>query len=140
MPPTDATRYPQLYRAIKKKRFYDLITQTVLSGAFALNLDRETGVSLLKDVGCSADECHGGFNTCFGEFGVGLKDIRALGLEVMDDEPNAPTFDANHAEIIGIPLGEDEADTLARENLYSALADLATLYFDRYGRLGHPEP
>lgn len=139
MPSTDAARYPQLYRAIKKKRVYDLITQTVLSGAFALNLDRETGVSLLKEVGCSVDECHGRFNTCFGEFVISLADIRALGLEVMDDELDAQPFDANHAEIIGIPLGEDEADTLARENLYSALADLATLHYDRYGRFVHPE-
>jgi len=87
MPPTDATRYPQLYRAIKKKRVYDIVTQKVLSGAFALNLNRETGMSLLKQVGCSFNDCRGHFNTCFGEFVIDLARIRALGLEVRDDEP-----------------------------------------------------
>ena len=132
MPSTDALRYPQLYRAIKKKRVYDIVTQTVLSGAFALNLDRETGVSLLKEVGCSVAECRGRFKTCFGEFVIDLDDIRSLGLEVMDDEPADEAYDPNHAQITRLPLGAEQADMLARENLYSALADLATLHYDRY--------
>lgn len=132
MPPTDATRYPQLYRAIKKWRWYDASTNTVLSAAFVLNLSRETGVSLVKEVGCSPDVCRGGLNTCFGEFVLAGESIKELGLGVMDDELNCEEYNENHAEITGIPLGPE--DDLARENFYSKLADLASLHYDREAR------
>src|SRR5258705_8644933 len=135
MPPTDATRYSQIYRAITRGGWFDVSLQRVASVSFALNFDRnETGISLVKEVGCSVDECVGGFRTCFGEFRMLTQSIIDLGLSVVDDNEDDPDYDANHAQITGLPLGREEADELARENFYSSLADLATLHYDRKGR------
>jgi hypothetical protein len=100
MPPTDAVRYSQIYRAITRGGWFDASLQRVASVAFALNFDRnETGISLVKEVGCSEDECVGGFRTCFGEFRMLTQSIIDLGLSVVDDNEDDPEYDANYAQI-----------------------------------------
>ncbi len=135
MPPTDATRYPVIYRAVLKARYYDVELRKVVPGAFALRLEKdEEALSLLKEVGCSLAECFGGFDTCFGEFRLDIQSVTNLGLAVVDDDDDDPDYRENHVQITGIPTGLTFEDDLVRENLYTALADLASLHYDRKGR------
>lgn len=59
--------------------------------------------------------------------------VRDLGLGVVDDEPDAPDFSPNHAEINQIPINPTTDEEKRRaEDLATELADLSTLYYDRY--------
>lgn len=127
MPRTDSQRYPCIYRAITKKRWYQLGERRILSAAFMLK-EKETGLSVLKTVGCSRDNCLATLNECYGEFVLETERVRDLGLEVDDDEPDAPNYSPNHAEITGLPFD----DKLQAENRATELVNLASLYYDRY--------
>lgn len=119
-----------------KKRWYDVISQTVNPVAFVLKIKKaETGISVFKDVRyCSRDNCIGQFNECFGEFILETEATRALGLEVIDDDPAIEAFSENHAEIIGIPVNPTTADAKRRaEDFAENLASIARLHHDRFG-------
>src|SRR2546428_12877583 len=103
MPETEPAKYPNIFRAIAKKHWYDADSRTISGFAFKLR-SGETGLSVLKTVGCSPERCLAGLNQCFGEFLLETNSVQALGLSVVDDDPEVPDFDENHAEIIGIPI------------------------------------
>src|SRR6266849_2815597 len=98
MPETDSALYPRIYRAVTKKRWYDVTSRRVSSAAFVLR-SRETGLSVLKTVGCSREICIAGQRDCYGEFVLETNRVRGLGLGVVDDELDATDFSPNHAEI-----------------------------------------
>lgn len=132
MPETDSTQYPHIYRAVTKKRWYDASSRRVSSFAFRLR-PREIGLSVLKTVGCSRERCLAGQHDCYGEFVLETNRVRGLGLGVVDDEPDAPDFSSNHAEINQIPINPTtDEETRRAEDLATDLADLSTLYYDRY--------
>ena len=129
MPETDSAQYPNLFRAILKKRWYDVRSRRISSEAFKLR-SQDTGLSVLKAVGCSPEICLAGQRDCFGEFVLETARVRELGLEVVDDEPDGPDFSENHAEITRIPTTSEEKKRA--EDLATDLAALSTLHHDRY--------
>lgn len=132
MPETDSTQYPRIYRAVTKRRWYDVTSRRVVSAAFRLR-SRDTGISVLKTVGCSQEKCLAGQRDCYGEFVLETNRVRSLGLGVVDDEADAPEFSPNHAEIKQIPINPTTFEEIRRaEDLATDLADLSTLYYDRY--------
>lgn len=59
--------------------------------------------------------------------------VRGLGLGVVDDDPDAPDFSPNHAEINQIPINPTTDEEILRaEDFATDLADLSTLYYDRH--------
>ncbi len=115
-----------------KRSWYDAASQRVLSAAFVLR-GQDTGLSVLKAVGCSPQDCLADLNRCFGEFVVETDRVMGLGLRVVDDEPDAADFSDNHAEIIGIPAGRaTPEDVKIAEDFASELAELSTLHYDRH--------
>lgn len=132
MPETDSTQYPHIYRAVTKKRWYDDSSRRVLWLAFRLR-PREISLSVLKTIGCSLEACLAGQRDCFGEFVLETNRVRGLGLGVIDDEPDAPDFSPSHAEINQIPINPTTDEEIRRaEDLATDLADLSSLYYDRY--------
>lgn len=132
MPEMDSAQYPLIYRAVTKKRWYDVASRKVLSAAFMLR-SRDTGLSVLKTVGCSREMCLAGQHDCYGEFMLETSRVKGLGLEVVDDEPDASDFSPNHAEINQIPINPATFEEKRRaEDFATELADLSTLYYDRY--------
>ena len=78
MPDIDPVENPNIYRAIRKRRWYVPRERRVLSAAFILR-PAEVGLSVLKQVNdCSPDVCLAGLNECYGEFI--LETQRILGL------------------------------------------------------------
>ena len=134
MPDTDSAQHPRIYRAISKRRWYQAASGRVDSAAFKLRTG-DVGVSLAKDVdGCSMAICVARLITCFGEFVLETERARGLGLQVVDDEPDAVDFSENHAQIIGIPVNPATDDEKRRaEDLATDLAELSTLHHDRRG-------
>jgi hypothetical protein len=128
MPDTDPVENPNIYRAISKKRWYVAAEQRVLSAAFMLR-DGERGISVLKRDGCSVDVCRAGLGTCEGEFILETQQILALGLTIGNDEPDAPQFNENHAEILGLPPHENPREA---EDAATLLAARARLHYDRH--------
>ena len=89
----------------------------------------------MKAVGCSEGVCLAGLDLCSGEFVLETNRVRDVGLEVVDDEPDAFDFSENHAEIILIPLNPTTFEEKQRvEDLASELAELSRLHYDRYNR------
>lgn len=134
MPETDASLHPHLYRAIRKRRWYDKVNQQVLSVAFEYR-PNEQGLSVLKLVNCSREHCYGHLNECYGEFVLAIDSVRALGLTVYDDEPGAEYYSENHASIYGIPpnsVADDLEEIRRAEDLRTRLARLSRLHYDRY--------
>jgi hypothetical protein len=138
MPATDSSRHPEIYRAILKKRWYDVPGRQVLPVAFHLKEKDEGKLSVLKSVNClpgGAKECTARMNECYGEFVLETTRVLSLGLGVHDDDPSDPQFSENHASIIGIPENPATDDEVRRRNdLYSRLAEMARLHYDRDGR------
>jgi hypothetical protein len=134
MPRTDSVLHPRVYRAITNKRWYDVIERKIDSAAFVLR-PQDTGLFVLKSVGCSHQICRASQRQCYGEFMLETNRVRDLGLGVVDDEPGSPNFSENHAEITQIPINPTtfEERQLA-EDLATDLAELSTLYYDRYDR------
>jgi hypothetical protein len=132
MPETDSAQHPAIFRAITKKRWYDAIERRVSSAAFVLRA-QETGLSVLKTVGCSREICLARQRDCFGEFVLETNRVRDLGLRVIDDEPDALDFSENHAEITQIPINPTTLEEKRRvEDLATDLAELSALHYDRY--------
>jgi hypothetical protein len=132
MPDTDSAQHPNIFRAVTKKRWYDATSRRVSSWAFKLR-SRDTGLSVLKAVGCSREICLAAQRDCFGEFVLETARVRDLGLAVVDDEPDAPDFSENHAEITRIPINPTTFDEKQRaEDLATELANLSTLHYDRH--------
>ena len=135
MPETDSAKHPHLYRAIRKHRWYDKVNRQVLSVAFEYRASDQGTLSVLKSVNRSREHCYAGLNECYGEFVLATDRVKALGLEVLDDEPDAENYSENHASIIGIPVHPENDEELKRaEDLRTHLASLSTLNYDRYGR------
>jgi len=131
MADTDSAQFPRIYRAITNKRWYDAVERKVLSTAFKLR-STDTGVSVLKVVGCSREVCVANLS-CVGEFVLETERVRGLGLNVVDDEPEALDFTENHAEINGIPINPATEEEIRRaEHLADDLANLSSLHFDRF--------
>lgn len=130
MPETDPVLYPHLYRGISKKRWYISAEQKVLSAAFKLR-PGEAGLSVLKRDGCSVGVCLAERNECYGEFSVETQNVLAMGLDVIEDEPDDPNHSDIHAEIRGLPPFEDE---LKAEDVATELSELASLHYDRLGK------
>ena len=136
MPETDAAGHPNpnIYRAILKRSWCDVRSGRVSSEAFKLR-EMESGLSVLKAGGCSTDICLAKLNQCFGEFVLQTASVKNLGLRVVDDDPNAPDFSENHAEIIGIPTNPTTLEEMKQvEDFASNLAAISVLYYDRYGK------
>lgn len=134
MPDTDSTQHPNVFRAISKKRWYDGGSQRVSSEAFKLRAS-ETGLSVLKSVGCSPQVCHAGLDDCSGEFVLTTTRVTDLGLRVMDDQPNAHDYNENHAEITGLPIAPETLEGKQRvEDLAHDLAELSSLHYDRFSK------
>ncbi len=131
MPETDSAQYPNIFRAISKKRWYDGSSRRVSNEAYKLR-PADTGLSFLKIVGCAQENCLARLNPCFGEFIIQTNRVIDLGLEVVDDDPEAPDFSENHAEIIGIPVNPMTLEEKKRvEDFASELAALSFLHYDR---------
>lgn len=134
MPETDSAQHPNIFRAISKKRWYDVRSRRVSSEAFKLR-STDTGLSVLKAVDCSVEVCLARLDPCFGEFALETNRVRDLGLTVVDDEPNAPDFSENHAEITQIPANPATDEERRRaEDFATDLANLSTLHYDRHNR------
>lgn len=132
MPDIDAEQFPNIYRAIRSRRWYDPATQRVSSAAFVLR-DQEIGLSALKGVNCSPQACLAGLNTCFGELALPTERVLNLGLQIVEDEPRAPEFRENHAQIIGIPIDRTTpAHVKLAEDFASSLAEMSSLHYDRH--------
>jgi len=132
MPETDSAQHPHIFRAILKKRWYDVGSRRVSSEAFKLR-STETGLSVLKAVGCSREVCLAGQRDCLGEFVLVTNRVKALGLAVVDDDPNATDFSENHAEITQIPVNPTTDEGRRRlEDLATDLANRSTLHYDRH--------
>src|SRR5437588_9108143 len=134
MPDTDPAQFPNIYRAITRKSWYNAATRKVSHAAFILRT-QEAGLSVLKAVGCSRDICLASQRDCFGEFVLETTRVRNLGLRVVDDRPNAPDFSENHAEITNIPTSPVtfEEKKLA-EHLAYDLAEISILHHDLYDK------
>lgn len=114
-----------------KRSWFDAASQRVISAAFVLR-GRETGLSVLKAVGCSPKDCFAGLNRCFGEFALETDRVIGLGLRIADDESDPADFSDNHAEIIGIPAGRGTPeDVKIAEDFASELSELSSLHYDR---------
>ncbi len=134
MPETDFAQYPNIFRAISKPRWYDVRSRRVSGEAFKLR-STDTGLSVLKAVDCSRDNCLAGLDRCLGEFVLDTDQVRELGLKVVDDEPDAPNYSENHAEITNIPFNPVTLEEKKRvEDLASALAEISRLHYDRYDK------
>jgi hypothetical protein len=132
MPETDSAQHPNIFRAILKKRWYDVGSRRVSSEAFKLR-STDTGLSVLKAVGCSREVCLAEQRDCFGEFVLETNRVKGLGLAVVDDEPDAADFSENHAEITQIPVNPvTDEDRRRLEDLATDLANLSTLHYDRH--------
>jgi hypothetical protein len=130
----DPAQFPRIYRAITRKSWYDATSRRVSHAAFILR-SRDAGLSVLKAVGCSRDNCLATLDPCFGEFSLETNRVRDLGLLVVDDEPDAPDFSENHAEITNIPINPVTLEERKRaEDLASDLAEISTLHYDRYDK------
>jgi hypothetical protein len=130
----DPSVYSYLYRAIRNKRWYK--NREVLSVAFRLRAN-EVSLSLLKSVHCSIERCSAELNECYGELILETAKVTSLGLEVVDDEQETEPYDENHANIVGIPVEpQTDEDLKSAWDLASALASIARLHYDRYGRFG----
>lgn len=91
-----------IYRAILRKSWIDPDTQEVDSGAFMLRLGIDEGLSTAFD----AIAARKPFNKSFGVIEIQVKDIRDLGLDVIQDEPD-------HISIIGIPFDKQSINDYA---------------------------
>ena len=124
MPETDSAKYPSVFRAISKKRWYEVSSRRVSAEAFKLR-STDTGLSVLKIVGCAREICLATLDPCFGELILQTNRVILLGLEVVDDDPEASDFSENHAEIIGIPANPTTLEEKKRaEDFASELAAL----------------
>jgi hypothetical protein len=132
MPDTDPVENPNIYRAIKKKRWYVPTERKVLSAAFLLK-EGEVGLSVLKRVGCAQgdDGCIAHLRECYGEFVLETQNVLDLDLRLVDDDPAGPEFSDNHAEIHGLPPYDTPKEA---EDAATPLALMATLHYDRDGR------
>lgn len=75
----------KIYRAILKRTWIDPDTQEVDANAFILRpKDKETGLSTAFD----AIAARKPFNKSFGVVEIQVKDIRDLGLDAIQDEPD----------------------------------------------------
>ena len=134
MPETDSAQNPNIFRAILKPRWYDVSSRRVSGEAFKLR-STDTGLSVLKAVGCSLGRCLAGLDPCLGEFVLDTDQVRDLGLRVVDDEPDALDHSENHAEITNIPFNPVTLEEKKRvEDLASALAEISRLHYDRYDK------
>jgi hypothetical protein len=132
MPETDSAQYPNIFRAILKRRWYDVSSRRVSSEAFKLR-STDTALSVLKAVGCSRDNCLAHLDPCYGEFVLETNRVRGLGPGLVDDDPEAPDFSENHAEITQIPINPTtDEERLRAEDLATDLANLSTLHYDRH--------
>jgi len=130
----DAAQFPRIYRAITRKSWYDANSRKVSHAAFVLR-SRDTGLSVLKAVGCSRDNCLASLDPCFGEFVLDTNRVTDLGLTVVDDELDSADFSENHAEITNIPINPVTNEEKKRvEDLASDLAEISSLHYDRYDK------
>ena len=95
----------------------DWIDQDAKVGPAACTFDwiGGAGISVVKDVACSALICVAGLGSCFGEFVLETEVAIRLGLRVVDDEAEARDFSENHAEIKGIPVNPATEEEMKAE-------------------------
>lgn len=97
-----------VFRALIRATHIDRISRQVLAAAFLLR-PNEQGLSVSFD--CTPADCAAEFNRCYGVATLHVGRVRALGLDIIPDEPN-------HANITGLPYQDDnpaEAERLARQ-------------------------
>ena len=82
MSDTDPAQSPNIYRAITRRSWYDADTRKVSHAAFVLRA-QDTGLSVLKVVGCSRDICLARQRDCFGEFILETTSVTNLGLRLL---------------------------------------------------------
>ena len=111
--PSDAV----VYRAIIKKRWVNTDTREILPDAFFLRKDKgETGISVNIATVCSPEDCAARFKCKF-VASLQIGTVRDLGLDIVQDN-------YNHANITGLPYGEDDLAEAVR--LASLLAKQST--------------
>ena len=111
--PSDAV----VYRAISKKRWVNTDTGEILPDAFFLRKDKgETGISVNIATVCSPEDCAARFKCKF-VASLQIGTVRDLGLDIVQDN-------YNHANITGLPYGEDDLAEAVR--LASLLAKQST--------------
>jgi hypothetical protein len=106
-----------VYRAMARKNWVDVTTQSVLPAAFVRRLAPADEDGLSVDIE-SALSCSLALKKCHGVAGLHVGRVRTLGLEVVVDE-------APHANITGVPRSTD--DQAQSERLASLLARQARL-------------
>lgn len=83
----------------------------------------ETSLSVILSANCTRLVCDAGQRKCFGEFVLDTASVTSRWV-VRSDDAGDPTYSANHANILGLPLhGSDE---VAIEDAASDLSDLVT--------------
>ena len=121
MPDISHTECPFLFRAIKSRRWLALWSVAFRLRQATETRPAETGLSVILSANCTRLVCDAGQSTCFGEFVLETL-VVASRWRVEPDDPEDPTYSANHANIVGLPLyGSDE---LAIEEAASDLSDL----------------
>jgi hypothetical protein len=112
MPDFDSSQYPIIYRAISKRGALPFPAGTPWM-AF-LRRPNEEGLSVLLSVNCSAGNCEANksldLKKCYGEYALSSEKVEELGLTIKLDSPDAPDYSNNHAEIIGLPIHDPDAE------------------------------
>jgi hypothetical protein len=106
-----------VFRALLKRGWIDVVTNTVLPGAFFRRPSPKDPDGLSVDT-YSPQNCVAGFSTTFGVASLHVGRVRDLGLDVVPDEET-------HANVIGLPYAADDA--AKAEFLASQLAKQARI-------------
>lgn len=89
-----------VYRALLRKQWIDEDTGRVKADAYFLRVN-ERGLSVNLASACSPQQCAELFRKCYGVAGLEVKGVREIGLDVEQDS-------VNHANVVGLPYGEDD--------------------------------
>jgi len=116
MPDISSSDYPNLYRAIRSRRWLNVRSMAFKLRPAGESRPIEKALSMIVSADCTKEVCQAQQNTCFGEFALETLEVtRRWRVELTGP---------NHAEIQGLPLfGSDE---LAIEDAASDLVDLIT--------------
>jgi hypothetical protein len=97
-----------VYRSMLRKQWIDEDTGRVKADAYFLRAN-EHGLSVNLASKCSPQQCAEMFRKCYGVASLQVGEVREIGLDIEQDA-------VNHANVMGLPLREDdlaEAERLA---------------------------
>jgi hypothetical protein len=112
-----------LYRAISRKDWIDPDTKEIDSKAF-IRVFKKTIDDIEENLSAAltSEDSYNGLNKCFGVIRFKVADLRDLGLDAIQDEPD-------HVSIINVPHPEKEEKKAI--DISGKLASKAELYLDR---------